>query len=194
MKIYIADIITSNPHYKEHFACTEKMLKDAGHEVVNSVKPKRKEYKWYIDEGLKQLMTCDGIYMIDGWERSTGAKLERAYAEEVGLKIIYETDLRKLPIITCKNKGCKYISKQETKFVLGNGEELLSHTCTANIVGISDETLGYKNIVHYFGYGPLENMRTWHSEFYNITWELYFINGRTDRVAKCMHCIKELQR
>lgn len=45
MRIYIAGKITNNP-----------------------VKNEGAEYKWYIDEGLKQLMTCDAIYMLKNWQ------------------------------------------------------------------------------------------------------------------------------
>ena len=34
-------------------------------------------------------MQCDAVYMIHGWEKSEGAKLELQYAKTVGLMIIY---------------------------------------------------------------------------------------------------------
>lgn len=87
MKVYIAGSITHNPNYKEQFAQAERTLKDAGYEVVNPVKPEGNKYKWYIDEGLKQLMQCDAIYLLRNWQQSKGACLEKRYAQTVGLKI-----------------------------------------------------------------------------------------------------------
>ena len=39
---------------------------------------------------LWHLMRCDGIYMLDGWQQSKGAKTERAVAEAFGLAVIDE--------------------------------------------------------------------------------------------------------
>ena len=35
--------------------------------------------------GLCQLMQCDAIYMLKGYEKSKGARLELAYATTVGM-------------------------------------------------------------------------------------------------------------
>jgi hypothetical protein len=35
---------------------------------------------------------CDAIYMLDNWEDSPGAKAEKAYAEALGLNIMYESE------------------------------------------------------------------------------------------------------
>lgn len=43
--------------------------------------------KKYIDAGLKQLMDCNAIYMLSGYENSKGAMLEKHYAEVAGLKV-----------------------------------------------------------------------------------------------------------
>ncbi len=56
MKIYIAGSISNNPSYKEQFKNAEKQLQSLGFDAINPVKPEGNEYKWYIDEGLKQLM------------------------------------------------------------------------------------------------------------------------------------------
>lgn len=87
MKIYIAGSITNNPNYIEQFTEAEKKLRAKGYEVVNPVKPEGNAYKWYIDEGLKQLMECDAIYMLIGWINSQGASLEFRYADTVDLPI-----------------------------------------------------------------------------------------------------------
>jgi hypothetical protein len=90
MKVYIAGAITRNPNYKKQFSEAEESLKNAGHAVINPVKNIGFEYKEYIDMGLCELMHCDAIYLLTGWESSPGARLEHYYASSVGLKIINE--------------------------------------------------------------------------------------------------------
>ena len=96
MKVYISGAITNNPNYKEQFEAAEDKLKAAGYEVINPAYNQGYSYKEYIDHGLFQLMHCDAIYLLKGYEQSTGATLDHDYARTVGLKIIRETDANEL--------------------------------------------------------------------------------------------------
>jgi hypothetical protein len=87
MKIYIAGAITNNPNYEKQFEEVENHLLEQGHAVLNPVKNLGFDYKDYIDMGLCELMKCDAIYMIDGWEESSGARLEHMYATTTNMKI-----------------------------------------------------------------------------------------------------------
>lgn len=64
----------------------------------------RKSWEWYIGEDTKILLTCNGIYMTDGWKNSKGCKVELAIASQhckklFGLKdkdgneVIYDSKL-----------------------------------------------------------------------------------------------------
>lgn len=92
MKIYISGSISKNPNYKEQFAAAEKDLRELGYEVLNPAKNTGNLYKEYIDKGLLQEMKCDAIYMLQNFEESTGAMLELAYAQAVGMQIIYQQE------------------------------------------------------------------------------------------------------
>lgn len=92
MKIYIAGRISNNPHYLLEFKRAEIKITHLGHTPLNPVKNDGFEYKEYIDMGLCELSKCDAILMLTGWEMSLGARLERQYANTVGLQVFHSIE------------------------------------------------------------------------------------------------------
>ena len=50
------------------------------------------DHKIWLDGDLEILSRVDVIYMLKGWQESTGATMEHARAEELGLEILYEEE------------------------------------------------------------------------------------------------------
>lgn len=73
-----------------------KFFRDVyGWEVVNPAELNigvQDDWKACMIEDITQLMTCDAVHMLDGWDKSKGASLEHHIAKELGLKIYYEQD------------------------------------------------------------------------------------------------------
>lgn len=94
MRIYIAGPMTGLPDFnRPAFNAAAAALRDVGINVCNPAEIKEKpdaSWKDYMREGIDQLMFCDGIFMLEGWEKSKGAKLERHIAGELGLPISFQ--------------------------------------------------------------------------------------------------------
>lgn len=94
IKVYISGRITGRPSKEIDHAFNEGHLKlhSMGFESVSP---------WNGDEGLtwnqymkrdiKMLMDCDMILMLEGWDRSKGACIEREICLKLNYPVLYET-------------------------------------------------------------------------------------------------------
>lgn len=99
-KVYISGKITGFDQYKQVFRYTELKLINRGFTVINPVKKnllckllillttKRLHWKIYMIFDIWQLFHCDGIYLIENWEQSKGARIEKAIADILNLETI----------------------------------------------------------------------------------------------------------
>jgi hypothetical protein len=101
--IYISGSITKNKNWEKDFLNAEKYLVEKkGYRKVDIVNPidisKEIESKMTIKPGYNDymrwdiniLMKCNSIYLLRGWWRSKGARLERHLAKVFRMKIIYQ--------------------------------------------------------------------------------------------------------
>lgn len=90
-RIYIAGPMTGLPELNfPAFHAMAAILRGAGHDVVNpaEINPDT-TMAWHdcMRRDIAELVTCDTIYLLDGWMESKGATLEHHIAERLGFQI-----------------------------------------------------------------------------------------------------------
>ena len=90
MIVYIAGKISGNPEYKKQFAAAAARLRQQGLEVINPAVLPQMEYHRYPPINLAMIDAADGLLLLPGWEHSTGAAWEAAYARRMGKTIFKE--------------------------------------------------------------------------------------------------------
>ena len=104
MKIYISGPVTGTTDYIERFAKTEKHLSSSFGkiEIFNPVRyiintlRKPEEIGWPFIMSILLDELCYGnythIYLMQGWQNSEGAVIEKCYAKRLGMEFIYEAE------------------------------------------------------------------------------------------------------
>ncbi|WP_447896011.1 DUF4406 domain-containing protein [Vreelandella sp. GE22] len=91
-RIYISGPMTGLPGLNfGTFNFLALKLRTLGFEVVNPAEKQSElgELTWeeYLREDLRDMLTCDTIALLPGWENSRGAQLELHVAHRVGLTV-----------------------------------------------------------------------------------------------------------
>ena len=95
MKLYISGKIsgTDLTHTRKRFSDVADKLQALGHEVTNPLCNGLSETdpcEAHIAKDIANLLQCEGIYMLQGWEESQGARIEHAMAKDAKLIVFYE--------------------------------------------------------------------------------------------------------
>lgn len=97
-QIYISGMITGLPYdeaYKS-FEDAETEIRTGTKKIFDIVNPMKlphlhdKTWESYMKEDLKELLSCDAIYMLKDWYKSKGATIEWEIAKQLGMEVIYQ--------------------------------------------------------------------------------------------------------
>lgn len=91
MLIYVAGPMTGLPDFNyPAFRSAAAELRERGFEVEDpstNENPTPGDYHGWLRAGLAQLIRCDAVALLDGWEASGGARLEVNVAATLGLRV-----------------------------------------------------------------------------------------------------------
>lgn len=92
-RVYLAGPMTGHPELNfPAFIEAAERLRDSGFEVVNPVEicpDPTSKWEDCMRADIAQLVTCDRIALLPGWEKSRGASLEAHIARALGMKEIF---------------------------------------------------------------------------------------------------------
>lgn len=92
--VYISGQISGIPHSEAliNFCYAEELLKCAGLKTINPltyVHDVNGTWKDFMIQDIRLLFKCNAIYMLAGWQKSKGARIEHAIAVELNMPIYY---------------------------------------------------------------------------------------------------------
>ena len=96
-RVYLSGPMTGIAEFNyPAFMAAEAELCRLGYDVVNPAKVKPDgEPTWenYMRADLRDMLTCDAIALMPGWENSKGARMELFVACGVEMKVVFVADL-----------------------------------------------------------------------------------------------------
>lgn len=98
--IYLSGPISgrSPAEAKAHFSNAETLVRWSCPKYCYVSNPTNLPEGWtwndYMRAGIRELLICDAILMLDGWNTSAGAVIEKDLAQKLGIKVYYESELR----------------------------------------------------------------------------------------------------
>lgn len=91
-KVFISGPMTGIPEYnRSAFYDAAEFQRQLNRIVLNpATLPLGLDEPEYMQISLAMLLCCDCIYLIDGWEQSSGARSEYTLAQKLDLEIIHQ--------------------------------------------------------------------------------------------------------
>lgn len=90
-RIYIAGPMTGLPELNfPAFHRAASFLRAAGHTAINPaeiVTDQTAKWEDCMRADIAQLVTCDAVMLLPGWEKSRGARLEHTIATALGMEV-----------------------------------------------------------------------------------------------------------
>lgn len=92
LRVYISGPMTGLPNLNfDAFNAAARMLRAAGHDVVNPADNGGGgglSYADYLRRDIRDLLDCDALCLLPGWENSVGARVEKHIAEALSYQLV----------------------------------------------------------------------------------------------------------
>ena len=93
IKTYLRGPMTGLPdlNFPAFFAAAAA-LRAAGIHVINPAEDGKPGLEWheYLRQDIRDLIDCQAIHMLQGWQASKGARLELHIAKQLGMTVTFE--------------------------------------------------------------------------------------------------------
>ena len=96
MKVYISGPMTGIADLnRPAFARAASYLRGIGHEPVNPHDIGDAGLSWEenMRRDLRELLDCESIYLLAGWQQSKGAQFEFYVARKLGFSVVFEEEV-----------------------------------------------------------------------------------------------------
>jgi hypothetical protein len=95
IRVYISGPMTGLPAVNfPAFHAEAARLRALGFHVeipAENSAPPRGTWKGWMRLSIAQIVTCDRVHMLPGWEGSRGAVIEHRLAKDIGIEVTYAT-------------------------------------------------------------------------------------------------------
>ena len=92
MKLYVAGPMSGYPEFNyQQFRAIAEVLRGCGYAVENpadNAKPDPETWEGYMRTALRQMLTCEGVAVLHGWQESRGAAIEVDIAHKLGMPVL----------------------------------------------------------------------------------------------------------
>lgn len=193
MKIYLSGPITGTKDARERFERAGEEIRRQNYEPANPEAElreyaKKHSYDEIMEECYKLLDSCDGIYMMTGWEHSRGALLEWEYAKANAIPVRYQDIMPRMPPektrrdvladVFCSCAG--YFTEKYQKGSYRSARDAYNAASIIYVMGLGEKLFTEEDGKRFFGQAKEDD------------YEPGIFN--TDQVRRCSEHIRAAQR